>query len=324
MVLSLAAGLDRRAVLPAGGAPGLAAAESSQGGREVRPRRAGGPIRARPAGRDRRPGAGVQPDGGSDHHALSAERRLLQDVSHELRSPLARLGFAVELAKTSPDREAALARIRKEADRLVALVDELLQLTRAEGDPTARNLEKVDLGELLGDVVASCRARGRSAGLPAGARDRLDGGRDRRLRAAPARLRQRAAQRDPACPEGELGRGRASTQRQPCARSRFRDHGPGVPAGRAPRDLQAVLPRREATAAAPAAASAWAWPSPAAPSSCTRDRSPPGTPTPGCWLRSSCRLEGEHRGGGFPVLGLFVVCALSWDSRGLETPGHRR
>ena len=36
---------------------------------------------------------------------LSAERRLLQDVSHELRSPLARLGFAVELAKTSPDRE---------------------------------------------------------------------------------------------------------------------------------------------------------------------------------------------------------------------------
>ena len=68
---------------------------------------------------------------------LSAERRLLQDVSHELRSPLARLGFAVELAKTSTDRDAALTRIRKEADRLNQLVDELLQLTRAEGDPAA-------------------------------------------------------------------------------------------------------------------------------------------------------------------------------------------
>ena len=45
---------------------------------------------------------------------LTAERRLLQDVSHELRSPLARLGFAVELAKTSPDREVALGRIHKE------------------------------------------------------------------------------------------------------------------------------------------------------------------------------------------------------------------
>ncbi len=79
---------------------------------------------------------------------LSAERRLLQDVSHELRSPLARLGFAVELAKTSPDRDTSLARIRQETDRLSHLVDELLQLTRAEGDPTARILEEVDLAEL--------------------------------------------------------------------------------------------------------------------------------------------------------------------------------
>ena len=92
---------------------------------------------------------------------LSAERRLLQDVSHELRSPLARLGFAVELAKTSPDREAALARIRQEADRLAHLVDELLQLTRAEGDPAARILEEVDLGELLRRGRGQLRARSR-------------------------------------------------------------------------------------------------------------------------------------------------------------------
>jgi signal transduction histidine kinase len=88
---------------------------------------------------------------------LSAERRLLQDVSHELRSPLARLGFAVELAKTSEDRDAALARIRKEADRLNQLVDELLHLTRAEGDPTARNREDIELAEFLSDLVADCR-----------------------------------------------------------------------------------------------------------------------------------------------------------------------
>jgi two-component system sensor histidine kinase CpxA len=87
---------------------------------------------------------------------LTAERRLLQDVSHELRSPLARLGFAVELARTSPDRETALGRIRKEADRLSNLVDELLQLTRAEGDPGARNLEDVDLGKLLPELVTDC------------------------------------------------------------------------------------------------------------------------------------------------------------------------
>jgi two-component system sensor histidine kinase CpxA len=87
---------------------------------------------------------------------LSAERRLLQDVSHELRSPLARLGFAVELANSSSNPEMALARIRKEAGRLNNLVDEMLQLTRAEGDPHARNLESVDLGDLIDDLVADC------------------------------------------------------------------------------------------------------------------------------------------------------------------------
>ncbi len=87
---------------------------------------------------------------------LSAERRLLQDVSHELRSPLARLGFAVELARTSPDHETALGRIHKEANRLNHLVNELLQLTRAEGDPGARNLSDVDLVDLMQDLVADC------------------------------------------------------------------------------------------------------------------------------------------------------------------------
>ncbi|HEX4229372.1 MAG TPA: HAMP domain-containing sensor histidine kinase [Bryobacteraceae bacterium] len=87
---------------------------------------------------------------------LTAERRLLQDVSHELRSPLARLEFAVELARTSPDRERALDRIRKEVGRLSTLVSELLQVTRAESDPDSRNLDIVELTALLRDVVGDC------------------------------------------------------------------------------------------------------------------------------------------------------------------------
>ena len=42
---------------------------------------------------------------------LTAERRLLQDISHELRSPLARLNIAIELARTADDRDAAAASI---------------------------------------------------------------------------------------------------------------------------------------------------------------------------------------------------------------------
>lgn len=84
---------------------------------------------------------------------LTAERRLLQDVSHELRSPLARLKFAVELARTSPDRKTSIDRIEKEIDRLSGLVSELLQVTRAESDPESRNLHGIALAELLRNVV---------------------------------------------------------------------------------------------------------------------------------------------------------------------------
>ena len=66
---------------------------------------------------------------------LKSQRRLLQDISHELRSPLARLGVAVELARGGGDATTALNRVEREADRLNTLVGELIQVTRAEGDP---------------------------------------------------------------------------------------------------------------------------------------------------------------------------------------------
>jgi signal transduction histidine kinase len=84
---------------------------------------------------------------------LGAERRLLLDISHELRSPLARLGVAVELARSGEDRDHMLDRIQKEADRLNELVGELLQVTRVEGDPSMQKSETVPLDELLADIV---------------------------------------------------------------------------------------------------------------------------------------------------------------------------
>jgi two-component system sensor histidine kinase CpxA len=84
---------------------------------------------------------------------LTAERRLLLDISHELRSPLARLGVAVELARSGDDREAALNRIQKESDRLNSLVGGLLQVTRAEGDPNSLRRNPVRLDELLRQLV---------------------------------------------------------------------------------------------------------------------------------------------------------------------------
>lgn len=87
---------------------------------------------------------------------LTAERRLLQDVSHELRSPLARLSFATELMKNAPDQEAAAARVQREVERLTRLVQTLIEVTSAEGDPASRKREKVDIAALLQEIVEDC------------------------------------------------------------------------------------------------------------------------------------------------------------------------
>jgi two-component system sensor histidine kinase CpxA len=95
---------------------------------------------------------------------LTAERRLLQDVSHELRSPLARLNFAVDLGRTSPDRKSAMDRVQREADRLARLVDELLEVTRAEGDPATRNLEELRLDTFIQELADDCKVEAQARG----------------------------------------------------------------------------------------------------------------------------------------------------------------
>ncbi len=95
---------------------------------------------------------------------LTAERRLLQDVSHELRSPLARLSFATELVATEPDRDKAIQRIRKEVSRLSLLVGSLLEMTRAEGDPATAQRREFLLDEIMRDLVEDCTVESAARG----------------------------------------------------------------------------------------------------------------------------------------------------------------
>jgi len=87
---------------------------------------------------------------------LGAQQQLLRDVSHELRSPLARLSVALELARDAPERERAEVhdRIAKEAARLEQLIGEVLTLTRLEaGAPEARHAHALNLLELVQEVA---------------------------------------------------------------------------------------------------------------------------------------------------------------------------
>jgi two-component system sensor histidine kinase CpxA len=86
---------------------------------------------------------------------VKAQSRLLNDISHELRSPLARLNVALGLARQRSDAEGAdmLDRIELEASRLNELIGRILTLARLEDGEQRTPETPVPLDELLTNVA---------------------------------------------------------------------------------------------------------------------------------------------------------------------------
>ena len=159
---------------------------------------------------------------------IVSERQLLGDISHELRSPLARLKFAVKLARTSPDPQSALDRIERDVDRISALVADIVEVTFAEGDPALRGAKCVAVGELVEEVVRDCaleaEARRCRITLAGGIGGHAMGSREMLRRAIENVLRNAIRY----APEGSAVEVSA-TETERCATIVVRDHGPGVP-----------------------------------------------------------------------------------------------
>ena len=84
---------------------------------------------------------------------LSSQQRLLHDVSHELRSPLARQQLALDLARQQPDKtDACMARLERELVRMDTLVGELLTLSRLDTGLAATGEEDIEVSELLAGI----------------------------------------------------------------------------------------------------------------------------------------------------------------------------
>lgn len=89
---------------------------------------------------------------------IQAQKRLLHDVSHELRSPLARLQMAIGIAQQSPEAlQASLRRIETESERLDTLIGELLTLSRLENPAAVLHRQSTDLSELVASIVDDAR-----------------------------------------------------------------------------------------------------------------------------------------------------------------------
>ncbi|CAI0851352.1 Sensor protein CpxA [Serratia liquefaciens] len=96
---------------------------------------------------------------------VSAREQLLHDVSHELRSPLARLQLAIGLARQNAGNvENSLQRIEHEAGRLDKMIGELLALSRAESN-SLPDEEYFDLYGLVDAVVSDARYEAQIPGV---------------------------------------------------------------------------------------------------------------------------------------------------------------
>ena len=164
---------------------------------------------------------------------LDGKQQLLRDVSHELRSPLARLQLALSLAARDRDAtERHLARAVLEADRLEQLLARTLKLARLEQPSPPLAHESVDVAALLrtiaADVAIEADARGCQVAL------RLAGplpvqGDEELLRSAFENLIRNAVHYSPHGGEVVIEARTTAAAAERRIEVSVRDHGPGVP-----------------------------------------------------------------------------------------------
>jgi signal transduction histidine kinase len=117
---------------------------------------------------------------------VESQSRLVKDVSHELRSPLARLSVALGLARqraasevapeVAPELELSLNRIELEADRLNQLIQRLLTISRLESGTDGLQKTMLSLRELVEQVArdAEYETPGRGCRVTTPAADAAD------------------------------------------------------------------------------------------------------------------------------------------------------
>jgi signal transduction histidine kinase len=160
---------------------------------------------------------------------ILSERRLLADISHELRSPLSRLKLATKLARTSLDQQSALDRIERDVDRMSSLVGDIVEITHMEGDPSPRNMMSLNLNSLVQAIVEDCRIeadmRGCTLSMTGRSTSEIEGNREL-LRRAIENVVRNAIQYSPAQAVVDI----ILAEESGIARIEVQDRGPGVPA----------------------------------------------------------------------------------------------
>jgi len=167
----------------------------------------------------------------------SARTQLFRDISHELRSPLARMRVALGLARQPlADPTVQLDRLDREIERLDSLISHVLRLARLHGSESNFKRESLDIDEILQEVVQDSNFEGAikncTIRLVGSAGATLRGNREL-LHSAIENVLRNAVRYSPAGKSVEVS---VSTT-QDALEILIRDQGPGVPGG----DLERIF-----------------------------------------------------------------------------------
>ncbi len=159
---------------------------------------------------------------------ITSERRLLGDISHELRSPLARLKFALKLARTSSDPASALERIERDVNRIASLVSDIVEINVVEDDPAMQEKQEICIRDIVREVVQDCGVEAQARGCTIEVGGDVCGavhGNPELLRRAIENVLRNAIRYSPEKTPIEL----VLSENDGNARITIRDYGPGVP-----------------------------------------------------------------------------------------------
>lgn len=161
---------------------------------------------------------------------VDGQRRLLHDVSHELRSPLARMHAAIGLARQRSEKtEAMLERIERESARMDSMIGQLLTLSRLEASVIGLIEDSVDVSELAAEIVEDARFEAQAEGKAVSFSDGVQAmvrGRAELLHSAIENVVRNAIRHTAQSTSVDVTVRREEEGRLHIA---VRDHGPGVP-----------------------------------------------------------------------------------------------
>jgi signal transduction histidine kinase len=166
-----------------------------------------------------------------------ATTQLLRDISHELRSPLARMRVALGLARQPPaDFARQLDRLEREIERLDSMISQVLKLARLHGTDALLQRERFELDDVIEQVVRDANFEGAMKNCKINVRGAANcavlGSREL-LRSAIENVLRNAVRYSPNDMPAEMQVGRAGGGLEIL----IRDHGPGVPAA----DLERIF-----------------------------------------------------------------------------------